>query len=64
MEQHVADKARYEAEKEAYARYLAEHPELGAAAAAASDEVRVRGNPNPSPSSSPNLNPTPDRDQP
>ena len=57
VEQHVADKARYEAEKEAYARYLAEHPELGAAAAAASDEVRVRANPNPSPSPSP----TPDQ---
>eukprot|EP00964_Phaeocystis_antarctica_P151267 scaffold118835_cov42-Phaeocystis_antarctica.AAC.1 len=42
-EQHATDKARYDAEKEAYKRYLAEHPELGAAAAAASDELDPGG---------------------
>jgi len=40
---HATDKARYDAEKEAYKRYLAEHPELGAAAAAASDELEPAG---------------------
>ena len=43
VEQHAADKARYDAEKEAYKRYLADHPELGAAAAAASDELEPAG---------------------
>ena len=40
---HATDKARYDAEKEAYKRYLADHPELGAAAAAASDELDPGG---------------------
>ena len=39
QERHAADKARYEQEMQAYKRYLAEHPELGAAAAAADDEI-------------------------
>ena len=43
VEQHATDKARYDAEKEAYKRYLADHPELGAAAAAASDELDPGG---------------------
>jgi histone H3/H4 len=43
VEQHATDKARYEAEKEVYKRYLADHPELGAAAAAAADELDPGG---------------------